>query len=121
MPFYNVLSYILFKVFLKWILWSIFGFLSFVLSWHIYCRRKKHLRLLIHLTIINVHLYLNNLTSDLSVFHNKKIIFVICFNSLTLKTDEGEILLDFSKNLINEEVMKMLVDLVMFSADECYQ
>ncbi|XP_056622859.1 glucose-6-phosphate isomerase b [Triplophysa dalaica] len=31
--------------------------------------------------------------------------------SLTLKTDEGEILLDFSKNLINEEVMKMLVDL----------
>ncbi|XP_073709901.1 glucose-6-phosphate isomerase b [Misgurnus anguillicaudatus] len=31
--------------------------------------------------------------------------------SLTLKTDEGEILLDYSKNLINEEVMKMLVEL----------
>ncbi|XP_067245559.1 glucose-6-phosphate isomerase b [Chanodichthys erythropterus] len=31
--------------------------------------------------------------------------------SLTLKTDEGDILLDYSKNLINEEVMKMLVDL----------
>ncbi|XP_056334119.1 glucose-6-phosphate isomerase b [Danio aesculapii] len=31
--------------------------------------------------------------------------------SLTLKTDEGDILLDYSKNLINEEVMKMLVEL----------
>lgn len=36
------------------------------------------------------------------------------FNSLTLKTDEGDILLDYSKNLINEEVMKMLVELVKF-------
>ncbi|XP_051953333.1 glucose-6-phosphate isomerase-like [Xyrauchen texanus] len=31
--------------------------------------------------------------------------------SLTLKTDEGDILLDYSKNLINEDVMKMLVEL----------
>nr|CAC83782.1 phosphoglucose isomerase-2 [Danio rerio] len=31
--------------------------------------------------------------------------------SLTLKTDVGDILLDYSKNLINEEVMKMLVEL----------
>ncbi|XP_048829348.1 glucose-6-phosphate isomerase-like [Brienomyrus brachyistius] len=31
--------------------------------------------------------------------------------SITLKTDEGDILLDYSKNLINEEVMKMLIDL----------
>uniref|UniRef100_A0A8C1FG03 Glucose-6-phosphate isomerase n=1 Tax=Cyprinus carpio carpio TaxID=630221 RepID=A0A8C1FG03_CYPCA len=28
--------------------------------------------------------------------------------SLTLKTEEGDILLDYSKNLVNEEVMKML-------------
>lgn len=40
------------------------------------------------------------------------------FNSLTLKTDEGDILLDYSKNLINEEVMKMLVELVKIWADE---
>uniref|UniRef100_A0A8C2QA04 Glucose-6-phosphate isomerase n=1 Tax=Cyprinus carpio TaxID=7962 RepID=A0A8C2QA04_CYPCA len=33
------------------------------------------------------------------------------FNSLTLKTEEGDILLDYSKNLVNEEVMKMLVEL----------
>lgn len=51
------------------------------------------------------------------VYHNKKYIFAICFNSLSLKTDEGEILMDYSKNLINEEVMKMLVELVKFSAD----
>uniref|UniRef100_A0A672ZLK0 Glucose-6-phosphate isomerase n=1 Tax=Sphaeramia orbicularis TaxID=375764 RepID=A0A672ZLK0_9TELE len=31
--------------------------------------------------------------------------------SLSLKTDDGDILLDYSKNLITEEVMKMLVDL----------
>ncbi|XP_066540856.1 glucose-6-phosphate isomerase b [Hoplias malabaricus] len=31
--------------------------------------------------------------------------------SLILKTDEGDILLDYSKNLINEEVMKMLIEL----------
>uniref|UniRef100_A0A8C1GLX4 Glucose-6-phosphate isomerase n=1 Tax=Cyprinus carpio TaxID=7962 RepID=A0A8C1GLX4_CYPCA len=31
--------------------------------------------------------------------------------SLTLKTEEGDILLDYSKNLVNEEVMKMLVEL----------
>lgn len=33
-------------------------------------------------------------------------------HSLTLKTDDGDILLDYSKNLITDEVMKMLVDLV---------
>uniref|UniRef100_A0A1A7XA11 Glucose-6-phosphate isomerase n=1 Tax=Iconisemion striatum TaxID=60296 RepID=A0A1A7XA11_9TELE len=31
--------------------------------------------------------------------------------SLTLNTEDGDILLDFSKNLITDEVMKMLVDL----------
>uniref|UniRef100_A0A671XH43 Glucose-6-phosphate isomerase n=1 Tax=Sparus aurata TaxID=8175 RepID=A0A671XH43_SPAAU len=31
--------------------------------------------------------------------------------SLNLKTEDGDILLDFSKNLITDEVMKMLVDL----------
>uniref|UniRef100_UPI003AAFEC09 glucose-6-phosphate isomerase b isoform X2 n=1 Tax=Centroberyx gerrardi TaxID=166262 RepID=UPI003AAFEC09 len=31
--------------------------------------------------------------------------------STTLKTEDGDILLDYSKNLITEEVMKMLVDL----------
>ncbi|XP_027017097.2 glucose-6-phosphate isomerase b [Tachysurus fulvidraco] len=31
--------------------------------------------------------------------------------SLTLKTDEGDILLDYSKNIINEDVMKMLIEL----------
>lgn len=33
-------------------------------------------------------------------------------DSLTLKTEDGDILLDYSKNLITDEVMKMLVDLV---------
>ncbi|MBN3316620.1 G6PI isomerase, partial [Atractosteus spatula] len=32
--------------------------------------------------------------------------------STTLNTDDGDILVDYSKNLINEEVMKMLFDLV---------
>lgn len=31
--------------------------------------------------------------------------------SLTLNTDHGDILLDYSKNLITEEVMKMLMEL----------
>ncbi|XP_041642899.1 glucose-6-phosphate isomerase b [Cheilinus undulatus] len=31
--------------------------------------------------------------------------------SLTMKTEDGDILLDYSKNLITDEVMKMLVDL----------
>lgn len=35
-----------------------------------------------------------------------------CLQSLTLKTEDGDILLDYSKNLITEDVMKMLVDLV---------
>lgn len=37
---------------------------------------------------------------------------LVCLNSLTLKTEDGDILLDYSKNLITDEVMKMLVDLV---------
>lgn len=40
-------------------------------------------------------------------------LFSFCIHSLTLKTDDGEILLDYSKNLINEDVMKMLIELVM--------
>lgn len=36
----------------------------------------------------------------------------LCPHSLTLKTEDGDILLDYSKNLITDEVMKMLVDLV---------
>lgn len=35
--------------------------------------------------------------------------------SLTLNTNHGRILLDYSKNLVTEGVMQMLVDLVMFS------
>uniref|UniRef100_A0A2K5KPW1 Glucose-6-phosphate isomerase n=1 Tax=Cercocebus atys TaxID=9531 RepID=A0A2K5KPW1_CERAT len=34
--------------------------------------------------------------------------------SLTLNTNHGHILLDYSKNLVTEDVMRMLVDLVMF-------
>lgn len=37
----------------------------------------------------------------------------LCLHSLTMKTDDGDILLDYSKNLITDEVMKMLVDLVI--------
>ena len=33
-------------------------------------------------------------------------------NSTILDTDDGEILLDYSKNLINQEVMAMLLALV---------
>lgn len=36
------------------------------------------------------------------------------FCSLTLNTNHGRILLDYSKNLVTETVMQMLVDLVMF-------
>lgn len=39
--------------------------------------------------------------------------FLICVNSLTLSTDDGDILLDYSKNLINEDVMAMLLELVI--------
>lgn len=38
---------------------------------------------------------------------------LVCSNSLTLKTESGDILLDYSKNLVTDEVMKMLVDLVI--------
>lgn len=34
------------------------------------------------------------------------------FDSLTLKSEQGDILVDFSKNLITEDVMKLLIDLV---------
>ncbi|KAJ8249024.1 hypothetical protein GJAV_G00230360 [Gymnothorax javanicus] len=34
-----------------------------------------------------------------------------CKFSATLNTDDGDILIDYSKNLINEEVMKMLIDM----------
>lgn len=37
---------------------------------------------------------------------------LVCFDSLTLNTDHGDILLDYSKNLVTEEVMKMLAELV---------
>lgn len=36
----------------------------------------------------------------------------LCSDSLNVKTEDGDILLDYSKNLITDEVMKMLVDLV---------
>lgn len=36
------------------------------------------------------------------------------FCSLTLNTNHGRILVDYSKNLVTEAVMQMLVDLVMF-------
>lgn len=53
--------------------------------------------------------------------HNDKIVWILILrkyphlvsNSLTLKTEDGDILLDYSKNLITEDVMKMLVDLVI--------
>uniref|UniRef100_A0A8C0ENY6 Glucose-6-phosphate isomerase n=1 Tax=Bubo bubo TaxID=30461 RepID=A0A8C0ENY6_BUBBB len=35
----------------------------------------------------------------------------VCFDSLTVNTDHGDILLDYSKNLVTEEVMKMLMEL----------
>ncbi|XP_048015533.1 glucose-6-phosphate isomerase-like [Megalobrama amblycephala] len=35
--------------------------------------------------------------------------------SLELTTDDGNILLDYSKNLISEEVLTMLFDMVQFS------
>lgn len=36
------------------------------------------------------------------------------FFSLNLNTNHGHILVDYSKNLVTETVMQMLVDLVMF-------
>lgn len=36
------------------------------------------------------------------------------FCSLTLNTNHGRILVDYSKNLVTEGVMQMLVDLVIF-------
>lgn len=40
--------------------------------------------------------------------------FLPSFCSLTLNTSHGHILVDYSKNLVTEGVMQMLVDLVMF-------
>lgn len=39
-------------------------------------------------------------------------VYVSVSGSLTLKTDDGDILLDYSKNLITDDVLTMLVDLV---------
>lgn len=36
-------------------------------------------------------------------------------DSMTLQTQEGDILLDFSKNLINQEVLDMLLAMVTHS------
>lgn len=36
----------------------------------------------------------------------------LCLDSLRMKTEDGDVLLDYSKNLITDEVMKMLFDLV---------
>ncbi len=36
---------------------------------------------------------------------------LICFSQV-LKTAEGDVLIDYSKNLINQDVMKLLFDLV---------
>lgn len=41
------------------------------------------------------------------------------FCSLTLNTNHGHILVDYSKNLVTEEVMHMLVDLVMLFGEPC--
>jgi len=35
--------------------------------------------------------------------------------SLELTTDDGNVLLDYSKNLISEEVLEMLFDMVQFT------
>lgn len=40
-------------------------------------------------------------------------VVLLCLDSLTLNTEDGDILLDYSKNLITDEVMKMLIDLVI--------
>ena len=39
---------------------------------------------------------------------------LLSFCSLNLNTNHGHILVDYSKNLVTETVMQMLVDLVMF-------
>lgn len=40
---------------------------------------------------------------------------VSLMDSTTLQTDDGEILVDFSKNLINQEVLAMLLAMVMLT------
>lgn len=42
----------------------------------------------------------------------KVLSFSVSTYSTTLQTDDGEILLDFSKNLINQEVLDMLLAMV---------
>jgi len=59
----------------------------------------------------NIHFakihFLNNISCCCSFF------FLLCQNSLKLTTpDDGPILLDYSKNRINEEVLALLYDLV---------
>jgi hypothetical protein len=39
---------------------------------------------------------------------------LLSFCSLNLNTNHGHILVDYSKNLVTETVMQMLVDVVMF-------
>lgn len=39
---------------------------------------------------------------------------LLSFCSLNLNTNHGHVLVDYSKNLVTETVMQMLVDLVMF-------
>ena len=44
-----------------------------------------------------------------------KLLLLTVSDSTLLQTDDGEILVDFSKNLINEEVLAMLLALVTLS------
>lgn len=58
-----------------------------------------------------------------SVSENVHITWWLAFNSfgsLTLKSDHGDILVDYSKNLVTEEVMKMLIELVIHLEHESY-
>lgn len=43
------------------------------------------------------------------------VVNVSVLDSTTLETDDGEILLDYSKNLINQEVMSMLLAMVTYA------
>lgn len=43
---------------------------------------------------------------------NKVFFLILVVHSTTLKTEDGEVLLDYSKNRINQDVMKMLLALV---------
>lgn len=47
-----------------------------------------------------------------SVLAVSSVLIVFVNDSTTLETDDGDILLDYSKNLITEDVMSMLVAMV---------